>query len=187
MSKHSLTLIEYHTLELHPLIIDNTWFLSNKEVALALSSSIAKIIEALDTLIEGKHYSYESVEYEKNKTTSSILFFSKTGIVRLAYHLKTDEALKFVEFVEDINLQENAKSSSHAFYGEIEKLLQDRLEKLKANPDATLEEINHFILTLDNLINKRDSKAVAKSAGGSSVSDIIETVVNLAQSYAIKK
>lgn len=187
MTTHSLTLIEYHSLELHPLIINTNWFLSNKEVALALNTTIAKIIEALNTLTEGKHYSYESVEYEKNKTTSSILFFSKTGIVRLAYHLKTDEALQFIEFIEDINLQKGAQDTVHNFYYEIEKVLQGRLEKLKTDPDATLEEINHFILTLDNLINKRDNRSVVKSSGSSNISDILETVINLAQSYAIKK
>jgi len=186
MPKHSLTLIEYKSLELHPLITRTKWLLSNKEVALALNTTIAKIVESLDSLNEGNHYSYESVEYEKDKFTSSILFFSKTGIIRLAYHLKSDDALAFVEFIEDINLQANTQDSTHDFYREIETLLEDRLKKLKSDPNATLEEINHFIITLDNMIKKRDGVEVARS-GPSSVSDIIETVVNLAQSYTTPK
>jgi len=186
MPQHPLTLIEYKTLELHPLIKHNNWFLSNKEVALALNTTIAKIVESLEGLHEGNHYSYESVEYEKGKSTSSILFFSKTGIIRLAYHLKSDDALEFVEFIEDINLQERAQDSKHAFYNEVEVLLEDRLKKLKNDPNATLEEINHFIITLDNMIKKRDGTESVKSAP-SSVTDIIETVVNLAQSYTTPK
>jgi hypothetical protein len=186
MPKHSLTLIEYKSLELHPLITHNNWFLSNKEVALALNATIAKIVESLDSLNEGNHYSYESVEYEKGKFSSSILFFSKTGIMRLAYHLKSDDALAFVEFIEDINLQEDSQNSAHNFYNEIEALLEDRLKKLKSDPNATLEEINHFIITLDNMIKKRDGVEVVKS-GPSSVTDIIETVVSLAQSYTAPK
>lgn len=186
MPQNSLTLIEYRSLELHPLIKKNNWLLSNKEVALALNTSIAKIVESLDSLNEGSHYGYESVEYEKGKSTSSILFFSKTGIIRLAYHLKSDDALAFVEFIEDINLQETAEDSRHSFYSEIESLLEDRLKKLKNDPNATLEEINHFIITLDNLIKKRDGSEIVKS-GPSSVTDIIETVVSLAQSYTTPK
>ncbi len=186
MPQNFLTLIEYKLHELHPLIKTNNWLLSNKEVALAFNTTLNKIVESLDNLTEGKHYSYESVEYEKGKSTSSILFFSKTGIVRLAYHLKTDDALAFIEFIEDINFQTNSGDSRHSFYNEIEVLLEDRLNKLKTDPNATLEEINHFIITLDNMIKKRDGIEVNKS-GTSSVTDIIETVVGLAQSYTTPK
>jgi len=179
--KHPLTLIEYNTLELHPLIIGNNWFLSHKEVAIAFKTTVSKLVESLEMLQEGKHYSYESVEYESDKSTSSILFFSKAGIMRIAYYLKTDEALQFLEFIEEIHLKDKGqKDTTHVFYAEIEELLKERLDKLKNNPEASLEEINHFILTLDNLIKKRDGN---KSSGTSSITDIIETVVGLAQSY----
>ena len=184
MPRHYLTLIEYDIYELHPLVKEDNWFLSHKEVAIALHTTIDKIIQAKETLVEYKHYSYEFVEYESGKTTSSILFFSKTGIMRLAYALQTDEAFKFLEFIEDINLKEDKESSTHTFYAEIETVLKERLLKLKDNPDASLEEINHFILTLDNLIKKRDGK---KTQAPSNISDILETVVGLAQSYTTKK
>lgn len=187
MSKRCLTLIEYNHHEFHPLVINNSWFLSHKEVATAFNTDIATIIESLDSLEEGKHYGYESVEYQEGKSTSSILFFSKIGIVRLAYFLKTDDALKFLEFVEEINLKEYSKDSAHHFYEEIEGVMEERLAKLKANPNASLEDINHFILTLDNLIKKRDGVVTSKSSGGSNITDIIETVVNLAQSYSVPK
>ena len=190
MPKHSLTLIEYNSLEFHPLIINTTWYLSTKELALALNAPIVTIIEAIELLVEGKHYSYESVEYSKSKRTSSILFFSKAGIMKLAYHLKTEEALSFLEFIEDIYLESNNQEiKTHHFYNEIEELLKDRLKALKENPDASLEEINHFIITLDNLIRKRDNLPPPKSAtsNSSNFGDILETVVQLAQNYAIKK
>ena len=190
MPKHSLTLIEYNSLELHPLIINTTWYLSTKEIALALNIPIVKIIESLEVLTEGKHYSYESVEYSKSKRTSSILFFSKAGIMKLAYHLKTEDALSFLEVIEDLHLESNTQEvKTHNFYNEIEDLLKDRLKVLKGNPDASLEEINRFIITLDNLIRKRDNLPSPKAANpnGSNFGDILETVVQLAQNYAIKK
>ena len=188
MPKYSLTLIEYNSLELHPLITEDTWFLSHKEVAKAFNTTIDKLIEALDILTEDKHYGYYSVEYQAGKSTSSILFFSKTGMVRLAYFLKTDDALSFLEAIEEINISQSQEESTHRFYNEIEDVLKDRLVKLKENPEASLEEINHFILTLDNLVKKRDGQALApKSAMPNNVSDILETVVGLAQSYANKK
>jgi|FLOH01.1.fsa_nt_gi hypothetical protein len=188
MAQHFLTLIEYSTIELHPLIIRNNWFLSSKEVATAFNVNLSKIIELLETLTEGKHYSYEAIEYTKNKTTSSILFFSKSGIIRLAYSLKSDDALRFLEFIEDINLKENEEEKiAHNFYNEIEDLLKERLDKIKKNPDTTLEEINHFILTLDNLVKKQKEITVEKSSDTLNISDILQTVVTLAQSYTTPK
>jgi len=188
MPKHSLSLIEYNNYELHPLLHNDSWFLSHKEVALALGTTIDKIIPFLEQLTEYKHYSYEEIEYEKGKQTSSILFFSKSGLVRLAYFLQTDKALEFIEFIEDINMTQEQEESTHMFYREIEAVLNDRLLKLKNNPDASLEEINHFILTLDNMIQKRDSNLpVQKSSGPTNMTDILETVINLAQSYSQKK
>jgi len=189
LPKHSLTLIEYNSLELHPLITNTTWYLSIKELSLALNTPIVKIIESLELFVEGKHYSYESIEYSKSKRTSSILFFSKAGIMKLAYHLKTEDSLSFLELIEDIHLESNNKEvKSHNFYNEIEDLLKDRLKVLKENPDASLEEINRFIMTLDNLIRKRDNLPPQKTAFSSSnFGDILETVVQLAQNYAPKK
>jgi hypothetical protein len=183
VKQHFLTLIEYGTIELHPLIIKNSWFLSSKEVALALNIPLSTIVESLETLTENKHYSYEAIGYANNKTTSSILFFSKAGIMRLAYSLKSDDALKFLEFIEDINLQENSNEITHNFYNEIEELLKDRLDKIKKDPNTSLEEINHFILTLDNLVKKRKDTTTQKESNSSSISDILQTVVTLAQSY----
>jgi len=184
MAQQFLTLIEYSTVELHPLIIKNNWFLSSKEVAVAFNVPLPTIIESLETLTEGKHYSYEAIQYTKNKSTSSILFFSKSGIIRLAYSLKNDDALKFLEFIEDINLRENEEEkTAHNFYDDIESLLKERLEKIKKNQDTTLEEINHFILTLDNLVQKQKNTTVEKNSDALSMSDILQTVVTLAQSY----
>jgi len=187
ITQHFLTLIEYGTIELHPLVIQNSWLLSSKELSVAFQVPLSKIIESLDVLTEEKHYSYESIEYSKNKSTSSILFFSKAGIIRLAYFLKNDNALNFLEFIENIDLKEEKdKDTIHSFYNEIEELLKERLDKLKNNPDTSLEEINHFILTLDNLIKKRKGINTEKS-NQTNISDILQTVINLAQSYSKPK
>ncbi len=188
MPQHSFSLIEYNSLELHPLVMNDTWFLSHKEVALAFNTTVDKLVEALEILTEEKHYTYYSHEYEQGKRTAAILFFSKTGMVRLAYILQTDDALSFLEMIEGINLSQSSEESTHKFYKEIEEVLQERLHKLKNNPDASLEEINHFIITLDNLVKKRDGlDGRAKSVMPNNVSDILETVIGLAQSYANKK
>ncbi len=188
MPKHSFSLIEYNSLELHPLIIEDTWFLSHKEVALAFHTTVDKLVEALDVLTEEKHYAYHSIEYQEGKHTASILFFSKTGMVRLAYFLQTEDALSFLETLESINLSESKEDSTHRFYNEIEEVLRERLHKLKNNPEASLEEINHFIITLDNLVKKRDgSSASPRAMMPNNVGDILETVMGLAQSYASKK
>ena len=188
MAKHFLTLIEYGTVELHPLIVKNNWFLSSKEVAIALNVPLSKIIESLENLAEDKHYSYQTIDYAKDKRSSSILFFSKSGMVRLAYSLKSDDALKFLEFIEDINLEEinETNNARHDFYNEIEDVLKERLALIKKNPETSLEEINKFILTLDNLVQKQETPIENKRQDQPNINDILKTVVGLAQSYATK-
>lgn len=109
--------------------------------------------------------------------------------MKLSYHLKTEDALSFLEFIEDIYFEDNNQEvKTHNFYNDIEDLLKDRLKALKENPDASLEEINRFIITLDNLIRKRDNLPAQKTVqNGSNFGDILETVVQLAQNYAVKK
>ena len=187
MGRHSLTLIEYGTVELHPLLIKNSWMLSGKEVCVALNIPLSKIMELLENLIEDKHYSYESIEYSDGKFTSSILFFSKIGIIRLAYILKNSDALKFLEFIEDIEFKNKGTQERHSFYDEIEELLKDRLERLKTDPNTSLEEINKFILTFDNLIKKQKYINTPNKPNTKNMGDILETVINLAQSYSHSK
>lgn len=187
MSQHSMTLIEYGSVELHPLIKQDTWLLSSKELSKALEVSLSEIVTLLPLLSEYKHYSYESIEYSENKFTSSILFFSKPGMIRIAYSLKSDKALEFLEFIENLHFTtQNSHATTHKFYKEIEDVLYERLKKIKTDPNTSLEEINKFILTLDNLVKKQDSTMSTQETNGN-ISDIIKTIINLTNSYTPKK
>lgn len=186
MSQHFMTLLEYGSVELHPLIKSDNWLLSSKELATALNVSLLSIIDLLPNLTEEKHYSYESLQYSKENYTSSILFFTKAGIIRIAYSLKSEKSLEFLEFIENVSLKlADIPNHTHKFYKEIEDVLQERLNIIKNDKDISLEEINKFILTLDNLVKKQSGETPTPES--SSVSDIIRTVVNLANSYAPKK
>ena len=186
MSQHFMTLLEYGSVELHPLITSNNWLLSSKELALALGVPLSVIIDLHQTLTEGRHYSYESLQYSKDNYTSSILFFTKAGIIRIAYSLKSEKAFEFLEFIENVTLKlEEIPNTTHKFYKEIEDVLQERLNRIKSDKETSLEEINKFILTLDNLVKKQNGEV--NTSEPSTVSDILKTVVNLANSYAPKQ
>jgi len=181
-----MTLLEYGSVELHPLITSNGWLLSSKELAYALDVPLATIIDLLVTLTEEKHYSYESLQYSKDNYTSSILFFTKSGIIRIAYSLKSEKALDFLEFIENVTLKlDDIPNRTHKFYGEIEDVLQERLNRIKNDKETSLEEINKFILTLDNLVKKQNGEVPMPES--SSISDILKTVINLANSYTPKQ
>jgi len=186
MPQHFMTLLEYESVELHPLITSNGWLLSSKELSLALDVPLSVIIDLHQNLTEGKHYSYESLQYSKDSYTSSILFFTKAGIIRIAYSLKSEKALDFLEFVENVTLKlDDIPNTTHKFYKEIEDVLQEKLNRIKNEKETSLEEINKFILTLDNLVKKQNGEIpVAES---SSISDILKTVINLANNYAPKQ
>ncbi len=169
MAERVITLVQYNNLELHPLLdIRHEWFLSVTEVAQAFDVDINTIIQVKDsnqsTLVENRHYQYEEV-LSGGLKSSKILLWSKKGILRLAYYLKNDAALKFLDFAEDLHLRSNQKidSQSQHMYDEVEENLLVRLKELKNDKNMSLEELNKLINTVDNLASKKAALHSEKS------------------------
>ena len=85
------------------------------------------------------------------------MFWTKKGIIRLAYYLKTDSALTFLDFAEDLHFttdNEGNRQIAH-FYDEVEDTLLQKLELLKNDSGSSLEELNKLIYTVNNLAEKK--------------------------------
>lgn len=161
MSERYVTFVEYNDLELHPVADSkHGWLLSVNETCEAFNIDRASI-EALrqshtETLSEGRHYLYTTIS-SGGVNTSKIMFWTKKGIIRLAYYLKTDAALAFLDFAEDLNFtsaKEEETQIAH-FYDEVEDTLLQKLELLKADSGSSLEELNKLIYTINNLAEKK--------------------------------
>ena len=161
MSERYVTLVEYNKLELHPVAdTEHNWLLSLNETCEAFGID-KKAIEALqhshiDTLTEGRHFLYTTIT-SGGVTTSKIMFWTKKGIIRLAYYLKTDSALTFLDFAEDLHFttdNEGNRQIAH-FYDEVEDTLLQKLELLKNDSGSSLEELNKLIYTVNNLAEKK--------------------------------
>ena len=169
MAERVITFVQYNDLELHPLLdARHEWFLSITEVAQAFDVDISTITAIKESkqssLKEGRHYQYEEV-LSGGIRSSRILLWSKKGILRLAYYLKSDAALKFLDFTEDLHLHsdQSIDAQSQHMYDEVEESLLGRLKQLKDDKNMSLEELNKLIYTVDNLASKKAALHTEKS------------------------
>ena len=169
MAERVVTFIQYNDLELHPLLdARHEWLLSINEVSKAFNVDVNTILQIKEsnqsTLIEGRHYQYEEIRSGGIKS-SKVLLWSKKGILRLAYYLKNDDALKFLDFAEDLNLHsdQSVDAQSLHMYDEMEESLLVRLKQLKDDKNMSLEELNKLIYTVDNLASKKAALHSEKS------------------------
>ncbi len=182
MSERPIALIQYKELELHP-VIDNKhdWLLSQNETCEAFSidnAAIERLMEAhTETLSENRHY-LTSTLVSGGSTTSPIMFWTKKGIIRLAYYLKSDDALAFLDFAEDLDLtsdQSDDRQISH-FYDEVEETLLQKLEGLKGDNGSSLEDLNKLIYTINNLAEKKAALKDGPKKEASALDTILSTV-----------
>jgi len=161
MAERIVNFIQYNDLELHPLLDEkHEWFLTLNEVAKAFEVDTQQILELKtaheDALTQGRHYQMESV-ISGGKKSSELMLWSKKGIIRLAYYLRNDAGLRFLDFAEDLNLQstQTGDTQSASMYDEVEANLLTRLKQLRENENMSLEELNRLIFTVDNLATKK--------------------------------
>jgi hypothetical protein len=154
-----IALVEYNDLELHPILDpDFTWLLTIKELALALNSSVDVLVKLQldheDRLIEGKHYIIDHVNTGSYRS-AEIMMWSKAGVMRLLYLMQTDEALALIDFLEDLDLQfeGNVDSKAQKFYGQIEQVLENKMQTLKSD-DLDFETLNAMMHSVDQFAKR---------------------------------
>ena len=131
---------ELHLIE-HP---SHEFLLSNKEVALGYSTTIALLSQAKknhsDELIEGKHWLRLEVQTKGGK--QKVIHWTKRGIVRLGFFIKSKQAKEFRDWAEDYIVQtnqiqqhtcvpENLNAMANGYRGQLAKK-QKEIDALKA-------------------------------------------------------
>lgn len=97
---------QLHLVE-HP---SHEFLLSNKEVALGYNTTIALLSQAkknhADELIEGKHWLRLEVQTKGGK--QKVIHWTKRGIVRLGFFIKSQQAKQFRDWAEDYIVNQQA-------------------------------------------------------------------------------
>lgn len=100
---------------------EHEFLLANKDVAKGYGVSIDTIRSHLsknrDEFVEGKHFTVD-----KSYKNTRKIFWTKKGIVRLGFFIKSEDAKKFRDWAEDYIVSENSSNS------DLQKIL-DKLEK----------------------------------------------------------
>jgi prophage antirepressor-like protein len=116
--------VELH-LQTHP---QHEFLLTNKEVALGYGTTIQSLNQAKtynkDELIEGKHWLRLEVQTRGGK--QSVIHWTKKGIVRLGFFIKSQKAKAFRDWAEDyiVNQPNTQEHNPHQIGGYKSQLAQ---------------------------------------------------------------
>ncbi len=167
--------ITFHNTELHlqehP---QHEFLLSNKEVALGYGTTIQSLAQAKknnkNELIEGKHWLRLEVQTKGGK--QKVIHWTKKGIVRLGFFIKSENAKKFRDWAEDYIVN---GTNQNKLYGRI-----GGLETANARYRLHLEELMQRIFVLENrqkrFTSKKDCVLSYKPFGRNSLLEFIGAV-----------
>jgi len=135
-----MQLITFNDVELHLQEHSQYEFLlSNKEVALGYGITENAIIKHLerrsDELIEGKHWLRLEVQTKGGK--QKVIHWTKKGIVRLGFFIKSKQAKKFRDWAEDYIVHHTTQQSNDTYIYQLEREnieLRRAINRLSINP-----------------------------------------------------
>lgn len=124
--------------------LNHEFLLSNKDIAIGYGCSIQTIRSHLknhsEELKEGKHWIKKDVLTKGG--TQSVTHWTKKGIVRLGFFIKSERAKKFRDWAEDYIV--NQKSSETTIQIELSKLNQEIKDLKNQLALKVQEEVNPF-------------------------------------------
>lgn len=191
MTEPHIFFLQYKELELHPIQHDrHGWLLTQKETCEAFAIDDATLDTLLsshaDSLLEDRHFLKTSIT-SAEMATSKITFWTKKGVIRLAYYLKSEASLDFLDLAEDLEPTTRKRDDGHLshFYDEVEETLLQKLDQLKSDEESSLEDLNKLIYTINNLAQKRTALQEGPKKEPTALESILSAVskmVNVDQS-----
>ncbi|MGJ0341623.1 hypothetical protein NG769_04100 [Aliarcobacter cryaerophilus] len=125
--------------------LNHEFLLSNKDIAIGYGCSIQTIRSHLknhsEELKEGKHWIKKDVLTKGG--TQSVTHWTKKGIVRLGFFIKSERAKKFRDWAEDYIVNQKLSSES-TIQIELSKLNQEIKDLKKQLALKVQEEVNPF-------------------------------------------
>jgi len=172
MKKHILLAL-YKDLEIHPIVDSrHGWLLTSNELALALNTQIADLLnvkaEYEDQFVENIHYIFSQVRICNYSSKTELFLWSKKGVLRLLYRLKTKEAMEFLDFIEDIQVDchNNVDDQTSKMFIKIEKIIEEKIENIQKNPNFNASDLNEVLSVMDQLIYKKKKAFGEKENSG---------------------
>ena len=150
--------------------VEHEWLLSSKDVAEGYGLSDSSLRSAKsrhsDELEEGKHYIVKEISSVANCNSrekhlkSNVVMWTKKGVIRLGFLIKTPLAKQFRDWAEDFIIQKQDEVKAPAVPMTYIEALQAHLESVKqleeANKVITLQapkvEIYDSIMATDSLV-----------------------------------
>jgi len=112
------------------------FLLSNKEVALAYGIKLDQLTQAKrnhpDALIEGKHYVRIATQTAGGK--QKVIHWTKRGIVRLGFFIKSKEAAKFRDWAEDYIVNDIVNSNTDEI-DDLKKIIMAQNKLIASKPE----------------------------------------------------
>jgi len=164
-------LVDFLDLELHPILDKkHEWLMSTSDVISGYgvdndSFEITTNANA-EHLHEDKHYLYRNFGSKVKK------YWSKKGVVKLGFFIKSDQALAFIETIEELEnpiIQDSQSSNENLvnIYKEIESYFLQSAAKMKENNSFDADEFakmttafNSFMKTSANIFPQKVSSQV---------------------------
>jgi hypothetical protein len=119
---------------------------------LAISSEEIKKIreEHSGKLVENSEFTIrEIVEFSSDKPIKT-LFWTRRGVIKLAYLIKSSNIFDVVDFLEEIEFEDEREP----IFSEIEEVLNSKLETIKQ--DSSFRDIEEFITTFSKFIREKE-------------------------------
>ena len=158
----NIILVLFNDLELHPIIHPkHQWLMTTKELARALNLELVDLINLKanneDRFIEDKHYLYSQVKTCDYSNGAEMFLWSKKGILRVVYMLKSDIAMEFLDFIEDIQVDCGNKVDENMqdMFDAVEEILEDKLAKMHKSNKYNPEELQSMLSIMDQFIEKK--------------------------------
>lgn len=129
------------------------FLLTNKEVALGYGTNTQNIAHTkkrnYKALIEGKHYILLEAQTKGGK--QRVIHWTKRGIVRLGFFIKSEKAEQFRDWAEDFIV--NPQNSSSGEVEELKKIIMAQNELIASQPKQIKDDVfmndstlhNHFL------------------------------------------
>jgi len=176
MNNLQTMLVDFLDLELHPILDKkHEWLMSTNDVisGYGVDNDSFEITTNAnsDHLHEDKHYLY------RNFGTKIKKYWSKKGVVKLGYFIQSDQAMAFVETIEELEnpqVQESQSSNENLvnIYKEIESYFLESAKRMKEtnefNPDEfekMTSSFNSFMKTSQSIFPKKVQSQVETQKG----------------------
>jgi|GEM_PF-5932394 len=138
------------------------WFIDENSLLNLFQIDKSKLDLIREKLENNRHFFVEKIQDIALQKDSESIFWSKKGIIKIAYLLNSEIAFDVVDNLEDIQLEKK-----ELIFDELEKVFKNRLSQIDKN--GSFEDIAKFIESFSKFIKEKNSISAKKDMGLKSI------------------